>query len=381
MRQPAAGVIGMRPPWIAAQIGPVALTRVGERALAPGRRLAPRRDDGADAPGERVVRIGGEKILVAAHRVAGDGGEIGLTGIEFPDRPRAQLREALGLRRRALCPLEEQERRFDPRDVPGELGALGQPVHPQTYALEQVVELEPALLDHFGQGRRIGAVALLGLGSDRAGRRVEGEQHPGIGLGQSKAAGERLACTGEAVLAGGVEHDDPRLQRQPGKRPDQIAQADRLERHVAVAGDAGIDRNEIVLALELQPVSGEIDEGHGVGPGSIGLVDELAQRGAEGRHLEVARPDDVEARRLQGLRDEAGIIGRTRQGASLIGAVADDERNPLLERLRLRMAEADSDEKRRKDQSEKLTSGHRALPQRLVRSPGEESRPGPMNRA
>jgi len=57
------------------------------------------------------------------------------------------------------------------------------------------------------------------------------------------------------------------------------------------------------------------------------------------------RPADVEARRLQGLRDEPGVIGRRLDPLALIGALADHERDAPLGRRR---GVGDAKETRRK---------------------------------
>jgi len=52
----------------------------------------------------------------------------------------------------------------------------------------------------------------------------------------------------------------------------------------------------------------------------------LAQRIA----IEVAGANHVEARRLQGLRDQAGVVGRRRELRLGVRAVADDERDAFF---------------------------------------------------
>ena len=103
---------------------------------------------------------------------------------------------------------------------------------------------------------------------------------------------------------------------------------------VAVARDARVDRGEVIVAGELERAAGEIDEGLHVGPGLIRLVEEVAQRFAHALLVEVARADDVEARRLQHLGDEAGVIGRGRQRRVGIGGFADHEGDARVGRFR-----------------------------------------------
>ncbi|MGY3443774.1 hypothetical protein ACVW17_003775 [Bradyrhizobium sp. USDA 4473] len=114
-----------------------------------------------------------------------------------------------------------------------------------------------------------------------------------------------------------------------------IRDADRLDRHVGVAGDLGVDRHEVVLAGELHAVTGEIDEGHRIGSRVLHLLDEIAERLAQRLGIEIARPDHVETGGLQGLRDQPGIVRGGLQRAGLIGAVANHEREALLLILRM----------------------------------------------
>jgi hypothetical protein len=60
-----------------------------------------------------------------------------------------------------------------------------------------------------------------------------------------------------------------------------IAQRDRLESHAADVLQLGIDRHEIILPVDFQPVTGEIDDRH------IGIV---------GAHLKIReRPPQLDA--------------------------------------------------------------------------------------
>jgi hypothetical protein len=52
--------------------------------------------------------------------------------------------------------------------------------------------------------------------------------------------------------------------------------------------------------------------------------------------VEIAGADYIEAGRLQGLCDQAGIVGGGRQRACAIGGIADDERNAFFSELGIR---------------------------------------------
>jgi hypothetical protein len=85
--EPAPRIVGMRAARVAPQIRPVGRWRVDAARAAPSDGLAARRDDGANAPRHRVVRVGIQEGLVVGQRVAVDRGQIGLLGAEFPHRP------------------------------------------------------------------------------------------------------------------------------------------------------------------------------------------------------------------------------------------------------------------------------------------------------
>src|SRR5262249_56046870 len=101
-------------------------------------------------------------------------------------------------------------------------------------------------------------------------RGVERDQHAWLRLDQREAAGERWAGLGEWICPRGVEDDDARLELQRGQRPDIVAHSYRFGRHVAIACDLRVDRNEVVFALELDAVAADINERDGVRPGRCG---------------------------------------------------------------------------------------------------------------
>ena len=138
----------------------------------------------------------------------------------------------------------------------------------------------------------------------------------------------------ERLLPRRVQHDYAGLQRQRGELADVVAGPQRLDRHVGIAVDRGIDRHEIVLARQLQPVTGQIHHRDRVRPRAFGFLDEVAKTLAQGVAIEVAGADHVEACRLQGLRDQTGIVGRGCQRRFRIGGIADHQRDTLFRLLR-----------------------------------------------
>ena len=147
----------------------------------------------------------------------------------------------------------------------------------------------------------------------------------GIGIDQRQAAGERLTLAGIGIGARRVEHQDARAPRLGGERVGEVGDANRLHRRVGIAGDLGVDRNEEIVALVLHAAAGEIDEGLHVGADRRRLVEEVAHRRAHRLLVEIARADDVEAGRLQGLGDQRGVVDRRGERLIAVGRFADHQ--------------------------------------------------------
>src|SRR3984893_19022738 len=93
----------------------------------------------------------------------------------------------------------------------------------------------------------------------------------------------------ERILSRGVENDDLDPARQRRQRLGKIRNPYRLERNVDVALDIGVDRNKIILAIELQTDAGEINQRDGIRPGGRHLADEFAERFPQRRLIEITR--------------------------------------------------------------------------------------------
>ncbi len=177
---------------------------------------------------------------------------------------------------------------------------------------------------------RIGAVRADLRRGDRARRGVVGEQQIGARFEQRKAAGDRLARQRERIFARGVEDDDGGFQAERGQGFQIVRQARGAQANVGVAGDGRIHGNEIILAVKLESQPREIDESHGFRSRSAGLVQKIAQGAAQPVFVEVARAGHVEARRLQGLCDQPGVIGGGRERMLFIAGLADHQRDALF---------------------------------------------------
>ncbi len=142
----------------------------------------------------------------------------------------------------------------------------------------------------------------------------------------------------ERIGAGQVEHEHAGGQRDSRERVRQVGDAEGLDRYVRALLDFRLDRSEVVVAVILHAVAGEIDEGRSLRPGSLRLCQKITDGAAQRILVQVARADDVKAFLLQGRGDQPGIIGRSGKGASLVLGIPDDERDARTSRLRQRAA-------------------------------------------
>ena len=380
--EPATGVLGVRTPRIALQIGPIGVGRIGQPGAPPGDGLAAHGDHGANALGIGRIGEGVEEIGIGDDRVLLQRGAIGLIDRIVADRPRPHIGlgfERHGGRRRARRAGEQHGRRRQFRFIPGNLRALGLFRNPKPCAGKGLIQRQAAFAQHFGQRLGIDAIGAGFVGGDRVGRGVEGDEFAIGRLNQGEAAGERRAGLGEGVDPRRVEHDDARFQRHFRQRLQIIVQPHRLQRHIGGAWNRRVDRREIVLAGILHAPPAQIDENDGVRPGGGGLVEEFAQAAAQAVLIEVGGAGHVEAGLLQCVGDQAGVIGGGGKRAGLVGRLADhqsDSRRPA--RRRLRGARRRADEKGAEDQGacgeprfEKSGFARHACPPREFLAPRE----------
>jgi hypothetical protein len=335
-REAPARIPVVRAMRITAHVGPVSRRRIGNYSAAPNDLLASNRQHAGDATRIRCVRIDGEELLIAVDGVAIDRPCISIVDIaEIADRFAADLGDRHDVRRRrsVRSELGEIERAIDLRDVPGHLSTLREIADAQPQARKQIVEAEPSGRNHFRERRGKGAVRTLLIGRDGAGRGVEGDRHRRHRIDQRQAARQWLIAAGEWILSRGVENDDLDPARHRCQRLAKIGNADRLQRYVDIALDVGIDRHEIIFALELQAKAGEIDQRYRIRPGRGHLAQEFTKRFPQRRLIEIARAGDGKSRRLQRVGDKTGVVRGCRELGGFVFVIADHQREALFGRL------------------------------------------------
>ena len=186
-----------------------------------------------------------------------------------------------------------------------------------------------------GRERAVFAVAVVG---GRAGLRGVGDQGVGRGrLDLAQTCGDRAGCSpaalaphlaDEGIVAAGVQDEQPEPPGAVGRR-HQTLQRNGFVIGVAVAGKAGIDRYQIVVATDLQTVAGVINHRN---ISLIRLVLEFSDRPLE---LEIAdidqHVDGIEAGVPEHPGDRVGVAGRVGQlRNTLIGRIADHQRHALV---------------------------------------------------
>jgi PAS domain-containing protein len=182
--------------------------------------------------------------------------------VEIPDRPLPNRRCLLSShlrRRRVRCALEEVNRGLQLGSMPRHLPATGDLIDPQADPRKCVIDRQSAFTRNFRKGLRVGRVRAALIRCDGAGCCVERNQRAGFGFHQRQPAGQRISGPGEGIRAGEIQDDHHRLQMQRGERPHVVGESESFDGNARVTRNSRIDGNEIVLALQLHPVSRKID--------------------------------------------------------------------------------------------------------------------------
>lgn len=126
--------------WIAPQVRPVGLRRVGAVAAKPGERFPPRGDDRSHPFGERITGIGSQEILIAPQGVAIECRGVSILDAEIADRFVASCGSLIRrrLRGRIRRTIEKHELSVDLFGVPRHLRALAGFIDAQSQAVENL---------------------------------------------------------------------------------------------------------------------------------------------------------------------------------------------------------------------------------------------------
>ena len=284
------------------------------------------------------------RIAVGVLRLAdADRGRAGIVEHLQRGQPR-QLRPLVRLRR------DEIERLGAERIVGARLLPVGGLLEHRVADLaEQEIELEPRLLDVLEQGLGVGAVRPGAVDRDvaRPGRerdhrvarqvvhaRETVADQPGTDRAQDPA---QLLC--ERIVAAGVDDHEAELLRLRDLAHHEVERQGLVEQ-VALALEGGIDRQQVILAGDLDAVAG-VEDDRRVGP--FGLEAEVPERVLHAELIEIGLEVDLEVGVTQRVRDRGRIVARVGQLVSvLIGRVADHQRHPLGRRRAGDVADAEA---------------------------------------
>jgi hypothetical protein len=241
--------------------------------------------------------------------------------------------------------------------VPWRLQPFGGLVRAQADLRKDLLRAQARLANALDERGGIGPVGSRPVGDRDVRRRREGDQEAFRRLHQREAGGERLARRRERKLAAHVGDDDPHPARRGGEGAGDVGEAEPFERHVDIARDPRVDGHEVVLALELDAVAGDIHHDRSVRLGRLDLVEEVAHDPAQLVRAEVATLHDLEAGAHQHLRDQARIVHGGRQLPGLVSPLPDHQRDALL-RCRPARNPGAGHEKNRDENSYALQTNH-----------------------
>jgi hypothetical protein len=198
--------------------------------------------------------------------------------------------------------------------------------------IERLDNIDAALPDRARERLAVDPVGAFLVASQGARGRVERHQFAGLRIDQSKPWRERRTLGGIGIGARRIEDDDARSSGRRGKSVAEIGNADRFDRHIGVAIDLGVDRNEVIVAVILNPTAGKVDEGLHVRASRRCFLQKVAERRPQGLSIKVARADHVKTRGLQRLGDQTGIVSGGRQRCVPIRRIPNDESNAGVRR-------------------------------------------------
>ena len=85
--KPPPRIVGMEAAGVTAQIRPISRRRIDAPAASPRHRLAPGGNNGSHPSCHRIIGIGNQEAFIVLKIVAVEGCEIGIPGVQIPNRP------------------------------------------------------------------------------------------------------------------------------------------------------------------------------------------------------------------------------------------------------------------------------------------------------
>jgi hypothetical protein len=324
-REAAARVRDMRAFRVGVQIGPIRARRIGPDSPAPVGGFSPHRKNRPHTSRLIRVRISREKLAIALQRVSLDSGGVGVRGRKTGDRSMLRLRKREGRIRSVGGALEDVKWTVKFGGAPRQQSPLRLRVDRHARLVERLDDVDAALPDRSGERLAVDPIRTFLVAGQSARSRVESHEFATFRIDQGKPWRERRTLGGIRIGARRIEHDDARSSRRRGKRVAKIGNADRLDRHIGVAIDLSVDRNEVIVAIVLNRAAGKVDESLHVRSSRRRFLQEIAKRRAQRLTVEVPRANHVKTCGLQRLGDETSVVGGGRKRRVAIGRVADDE--------------------------------------------------------
>ena len=217
------------------------------------------------------------------------------------------------------CALHKQRRALPPS------GRLG---HGRRGVEHDIVQADAGLGQRFGQRRRIGAVFAGTIRRLGAGRRREHDAG-GVRNGRDGGKSAQRVRPGrsrrERIVAAGIENDQIGARFRLRQFLQQEVDANRARAQEPRLRDAGIDRDQEVLPLALDAMTGEVEHRDRIAAGIGELGAERDDCVLELRLAGIPHHLDVECEPAQGSADQLDIVDGIAQLAAGIGRVSDQQ--------------------------------------------------------
>lgn len=330
----AAGVAGGRGGAAAGGGAAAAAVAVGAAGARPTRHFRCRRRGLAQFVGQQPVQPGLRQLAAVARGVgAQEFGQPGHAVAAADFVPGGQLaleaRLEFGLAgRRAFARLREQHQvLLQGAHLPGHLAPARGQAHVQADALEGVLDAGVGHRQLANQVVRVEPVAALAaVVGDLARRGRVGEQAAGRRVERAQPSQRRPPAAAERVVPAGVEDDQVAAPAARLHAAQQLADVDRLPRHVGCLVDARVHRHQVVAPVELEAVAGVVEDGHAHRVASQAFA-EAFDRTLQVLPSHVGLQLDLEARALEQRGHGTGVVVRVGQGLVAIGRIAHHQRD------------------------------------------------------